>query len=69
MSPCYYHGMTENPPPDTKTTTVRLPIDLHDRVTVSMKEERRSFNSEVIILLEYALDAKDREQAAAAVRP
>lgn len=63
VSPCYRRDMTENSPPDTKTTTVRLPADLHHRVAASMKDARRSFNNEVIVLLEYALDAKDREQA------
>lgn len=40
-----------------KVITIRLPDELRDRLTEAAKRERRSLNSEVIVMLTTALDA------------
>ncbi|MFD9599281.1 toxin-antitoxin system HicB family antitoxin [Streptomyces sp. NPDC059970] len=40
---------------DEKRITLRLPEDLHARLAVHAKRERRSLNSEILILLEIGL--------------
>lgn len=39
----------------TKTTTVRLPNDLHSKVAERARGNRRSLNAELIVLIEQAL--------------
>ncbi|MGA5052211.1 Arc family DNA-binding protein [Streptomyces cellulosae] len=40
---------------DEKRITLRLPADLHARLTEEARTERRSLNSEIVHLLEAAL--------------
>ena len=55
--------MTDPPPHDKITTTVRLPRDLHRRVTTAAADDLRSFNNEVIALLESGLAHRDAKAA------
>jgi predicted HicB family RNase H-like nuclease len=40
---------------EEKRITVRLPAELHERLAVQAKRERRSVNGEIVHLLEVAL--------------
>lgn len=53
-------------PAGVVVTTVRFPPegDLRQRVTTAAARDRRTFNSEVVALLEAALDIRDRAKAA-----
>ena len=42
---------------------VRLPPDVRDRVQRSAQEDRRSMNSQIIVLLERALPAEETKTA------
>lgn len=53
-----YHGGMES----AKRITLRLPEDLHDRLTDRAQEDRRSLNSEIVHLLETALDLEGPAQ-------
>ena len=55
--------MTENSPPDVKVTTVRLPVNLHEKIDSARRDDHRSFNAEVIVLLAEALTARQRARA------
>jgi hypothetical protein len=46
----YGGGMDEE-----KRITVRLPIELHERLATQAKRDRRSINSEIVHLLEVTL--------------
>lgn len=39
--------------------SLRLPDDVHDRIAAQAAKDRRSINSEILHLLETALDAAD----------
>lgn len=43
----------------TKKTTVYVPVTVYERVQVAAKKQRRSFNGELIWLLEQALDREE----------
>ncbi|WP_019075547.1 Arc family DNA-binding protein [Streptomyces hokutonensis] len=40
---------------EEKRITVRLPVDLHERLAAQAKRDRRSVNGEIVHLLEVAL--------------
>lgn len=40
---------------EEKRITVRLPIELHERLATQAKRDRRSINSEIVHLLEVTL--------------
>jgi len=40
---------------EEKRITVRLPVELHERLAAQAKRERRSVNSEIVHLLEAVL--------------
>ncbi|MEU6243083.1 Arc family DNA-binding protein [Streptomyces sp. NPDC047024] len=40
---------------EEKRITVRLPLELHERLTALAKRDRRSVNGEIVHLLEVAL--------------
>lgn len=46
----------------TKNVSVRFPEDLHTRIARSAEEDRRSVNSQILALIETALDARDRSK-------
>lgn len=52
------------PPSGVKTTTIRIPPDLLQRVRDSSRLDHRSVNAQVITLLTEALDTRDHEKAA-----
>lgn len=43
--------------------SLRLPDDVHDRIAAQAAKDRRSINSEILHLLETALDALDAADA------
>jgi hypothetical protein len=44
---------------DEKRISLRLPADLHSRLVDRARADRRSLNSEIVYLLEGALDTVD----------
>ena len=47
-----------------RTVTVRdVPDELHDRIKAWAEQERRSVNSEILVLLEWAANLKALDQA------
>lgn len=61
---CYHFGVPMQPPSGVKTTTIRIPLDLLQRVRDSSRADHRSVNAQVITLLTEALDTRDHEKAA-----
>jgi hypothetical protein len=51
----YYGGMA-----DEVKLTVRIPRDMHERIKALASEDRRSLNSELIWLLESAVEIEER---------
>jgi predicted transcriptional regulator len=52
---------------DDIRTTIKLPDDLHERVKQLAERERRTFNGQIVWLVEHALDAEEakvRDQGA-----
>jgi len=47
---------------DDIRTTVKMPDDVHERVTQLAERERRNFSGQVVWLVERALEAIDRDQ-------
>ncbi|WP_078627634.1 Arc family DNA-binding protein [Streptomyces synnematoformans] len=43
---------------EEKRITVRLPLELHERLAALAKRDRRSVNSEIVHLLEVALTGR-----------
>jgi hypothetical protein len=46
----------------TLAVNVRLPVDLHERLVQLAAKEYRSLNREMLMLIQEALDARDRAQ-------
>jgi plasmid stability protein len=42
-----------------KKTTVYMPVSVYERLHLAAKKHRRSFNSELVWLLEHALDREE----------
>jgi predicted HicB family RNase H-like nuclease len=49
---------------EIKNVSVRFPVDLHVRIVATAEQDRRSFNSEVLTLIEEALDARAGDSSA-----
>lgn len=49
---------------DEKKLTVRLPDELHERIAKAAKADRRSVNGQIVKLLEEALAAREKRDAA-----
>ena len=47
-------------PPAIKKTHVYLPLALHARLQEVARQDRRSLNSEIVWLLEQALEAREK---------
>lgn len=47
---------------EEKRITLRLPADLHTHLTERAKHDRRSLNSEIVHLLETAIEATSRDR-------
>lgn len=50
---------------DEKTSLLRLPANLHERIKASARAERRSMHSQMIVLLERAVRANAEADAGA----
>jgi len=50
---------------DEKRVSLRLPTDLHARLVAQAKKDRRSLNSEIVHLLEVALQDGDPDSSSA----
>ena len=46
--------------PDEVRLTVRIPRELHGQITALADEDRRSLNSEIVWLLEIAVEIEER---------
>jgi hypothetical protein len=55
--------MRENEPSPVKNIGVRFPIHLLQRIYDLAKQEKRSFNAQVLYILQSWLDQKDQEKA------
>lgn len=57
-----YNAVMETEAKNTKKTTVYLPIELDKQIRERAKVTRRSYNSEIVWLLEQQVAKKDKEQ-------
>jgi len=54
------HGEENKAQPQTKTVTLRLPVDLYETVQKLSEDETRSFNLQVIHLLKISLETEKK---------
>jgi hypothetical protein len=52
----------EKPTDDEVKTTLRMPHEVSERIEKEAEKNKRSKNSEIIVLLEEALDAREDKQ-------
>jgi predicted HicB family RNase H-like nuclease len=52
-----------------KSVNTRYPDEVHEQVKVTSEEDHRSFNSQVIDLIERGLEARQRERTARTAKP